>query len=137
MLMGPILNTAARDCVQICQRGLVFQLLVTSVVIGIVTWNLALSGSRESWITAGPQPPSRVFCTGCGLCASVRRLGHRPSCPEGRLGGTWAQSQILALALALPLSSRLNPYDQVVSLPLFFNSSGREGAHSAYLLRVL
>lgn len=101
MIVGPILSRAARGCFQSCQEGPVFQLPVTSVVIGIIARNPALSRSRESWGTAGSQPCSRISHSGCGPCepqpdgwVDLVTAAHRACWREHG-----AQSQLLILIL--------------------------------------
>lgn len=108
MPVGPILSTAARECFQICQRGPIFQLPVTSVVIGIIPWNRALSGSRESWIPAASEPLSRISHTGCGPCQP--QMGGQATLVTAAHKAYWKQhgAQNQVLVLAFPLNSWWN-----------------------------
>lgn len=96
MLAGPILSRAARGGFQICQRGPIVQPSVTAVVTGIVAWDVALTRSRESWVTAGPSLPPGfpMLAQGPGRRSQVAGppLSQLPARPTGRNVGHRAQS---------------------------------------------
>lgn len=96
ILAGPVLSRAARGCFRICQRGLIFQLLVTSIVIGTIAFWPSLEAEKAGSHPTHSSPPGFPLLAMGPVSlrhASGPHLLHLPTRPAGRNVGLRAKSQ--------------------------------------------
>lgn len=102
MLVGPILSRAASKYFQICPKGPIFHLLMASAIIGIIAWNLALSGAEKAGSQLGHSTLPGFSMPAVDPVSLGQVAGpHCHSCPRACWKEHGAQSQILVLTVPL------------------------------------